>query len=178
MQNIPDDVLKKASKGDLGSFKIIYDKTAGFVYNVALRVLNSKEDAEEITQEVFLVVYKKLKDFRFESSLKTWIYRITVNRAVNMAKKKSREKMITAEYEKEVYVNSVKAVQERPGAETAQELLSALDPDQRACLALRSIEGLSYKEISNLLKVNINTVRSRLRRARERIASLGKVRTA
>lgn len=158
----------------MDSFESIYNDTAGFVYNVARRILNNNEDAEEVTQEVFVVVYNKLKYFRFESSIKTWVYRIAVNRAINLAKKRSREKMKIAEYEKEF----------RPAVETAQDkeardrmteaLLRSVDPDQRACLVLRNIEGLSYKEISDILKININTVRSRLSRARERLMALKK----
>ena len=178
MQDIPEDVLKKASIGDLGAFKFLYEATADFVYNVALRVVNNKEDAEEVAQEVFLVVHRKLKDFRFESSVKTWIYRITVNRAINLAKKKSREKTMITEYEKEFYPGNGKTAHGERKTEIVERLMGALDPDQRACLALRSMEGLSYKEIASVIKININTVRSRLRRAREKILALEKVRTA
>ena len=172
MHDIPADILKKASEGDIGSFEQIYNNTAGFVYNVALRVLNNSEDAEEVAQEVFVAVYRKLKYFRFESSIKTWVYRITANRAINLAKKRSREKMITKEYEKEAYLaTGVNAEKDKRG-ETIDMLLRSVDPDQRACLVLRNIEGLSYKEISETLKININTVRSRLKRARERLAAL------
>ena len=86
MHEISADILKKASSGDISSFEMIYNRTSDFVYNVALRILNNNEDAEEVMQEVFLTVYHKLKYFRFESSIKTWIYRIAVNRAINLAK--------------------------------------------------------------------------------------------
>jgi len=175
MNDISADILKKASAGDMNSFELIYKETSGFVYNVALRVLNNSEDAEEVTQEVFLTVYHKLKDFRFESSLKTWIYRITVNRAINLAKKRSRDKVIKTEYENESKIQAApdKGKEERSGV--VDTLLRSVDPDQRACLVLRDIEGLSYKEISDTLKVNINTVRSRLNRAREKLLNLKKV---
>jgi RNA polymerase sigma-70 factor (ECF subfamily) len=176
MNEISADILKRASAGDVNSFELIYKEMADFVYNVALRLVNNNEDAEEVTQEVFITVYNKLKYFRFESSIKTWIYRITVNRAINLAKKRSREKMKIAEYEKEFY----SAVETKPGKERNDGMLEALlksvDLDQRACLVLRNVEGLSYKEISDALKININTVRSRLRRAREKLLALRKVR--
>lgn len=162
----------------MGSFELIYNDTANFVYNVALRILNNSEDAEEVTQEVFMTVYHKLKYFRFESSIKTWIYRITVNRAINLAKKRSREKMVRAEYEKELYSNTETRPEKEKRSGIMEELLKSVDPDQRACLVLRNMEGLSYKEISNALKININTVRSRLRRAREKLLALRKARVA
>ena len=160
----------------MDSFESIYNDTADFVYNVARRVLNNSEDAEEITQEVFVAVYNKLKYFRFESSIKTWIYRITVNRAINLAKKRAREKMKVTEYEKEFHSGAETAQEKEKRGQIIEELLRSVDPDQRACLVLRNIEGLSYKEISDVLKININTVRSRLRRARERLLAVKKVR--
>lgn len=176
MREIPEDVLKKAASGDISSFELLYKETSCFVYNVALRVLNNSEDAEEVAQEVFVMVYRKLKYFRFESSVKTWIYRIAVNRALNLAKRRSREKMIYKEYEKESYVNKATPPRADKDKTAVETLLSGVGPDQRACIVLRNIEGLSYKEISETLKININTVRSRLSRAREKLLALKKAR--
>ena len=178
MHDISADILKKASAGDINSFELIYKETADFVYNVALRIVNNSEDAEEVTQEVFMTVYRKLKYFRFEASIKTWIYRITVNRAINLAKKRSRENMKVTEYEKEFHSGTEATQDKEKHNGIIEALLKSLDPDQRACLVLRNMEGLSYKEISDTLKININTVRSRLRRARERLVALRKVRVA
>lgn len=174
MNDISADILRKASMGDADSFESIYKDTADFVYNVALRIVRNSEDAEEVTQEVFLTVHRKLKYFRFESSVKTWIYRITVNRALNLAKKRSRENMKITEYGKEFHPVTGTAQGVEKDDRAIDALLGAVDPDQRACLVLRNVEGLSYKEISDALKININTVRSRLRRAREKLIALGK----
>ena len=177
MQDIPQDVLIKASQGDLMCFEKIYKATASFVYNVAYRVLSNREDAEEVTQEVFVVLHRKLKDFRFESSLRTWIYRITVNRAINFARKTSMEKGKLMKFQKEMDVlgdaSKAMALGEEENHETKiQGLLEGINPEQRACMVLRNIEGLSYHEIAQTLKVNINTVRTRLKRAREKLLSL------
>ena len=178
MHEIPADILKKASEGDLSAFEAIYKEMGDFVYNVALRTVNNEEDAKDVTQEVFLVIYNKLKYFRFESSIKTWAYRITVNRAINMAKKRSREKMKAEVFEKEYRVASGTGSGKGKDMNMVEALLGSVDPDQRACLVLRNIEGLSYKEIADTLKININTVRSRLSRARERLLALRKARMA
>lgn len=177
MQDITEDILREASQGDLGCFKRIYNSAGGFVYNVALRVVGNKEDAEEVTQEVFLTVHRKLKEFRFQSSFKTWVYRIAVNQAINHAKKRDRNP--TVEYDEEI--NAV-SVHPRVGEHMEQEakeklvhkLLNSLNPEQRACIVLRNIEGLSYDEIASSLAININTVRSRLKRAREAMMSFAK----
>jgi RNA polymerase sigma-70 factor (ECF subfamily) len=179
MNDIPDDLLKKAAAGDLESFEAVYKILSGFVYNVAFRVVNNRQDAEEVTQEVFLTMYRRLKDFRFESSLKTWVYRITVNHAINYGRKASRGKNHSLAYDDELQVamapNAVEAEIEKEYNNTVVEkLLGAISPEQRACVVLRSVEGLSYKQIAEILKININTVRTRLRRARETLFSLRK----
>src|SRR5689334_18703031 len=94
MEDIARDILIKASQGDMQAFEEVYKTTQGFVYNVALRVVSNREDALEVSQEVFMTIYNKLKGFRFESSFKTWVYRITANTAINFAKKHSRTKTV------------------------------------------------------------------------------------
>jgi len=175
MADISEDVLVRAAQGDLQAFEEVYKASSSFVYNVALRVVNNREDAREVTQEVFLIIYNKLKSFRFESSFKTWAYRITANYAINFAKKNSRAK--TVPYEEALGEDpSVSRVQEHIDGDhqslLVENLLAEIPPDQRACVVLRNIEGLSYQEIAQTLKININTVRSRLKRAREKLLSL------
>ena len=179
MEEMTQELLTKAAAGDLKTFEAIYRETSGFVYNVALRVVGNKEDAQEIVQEVFLTVHHKLKDFRFESSFKTWVYRITTNQAINMAKKVSRTSDKTTNYDEQVAPQAVGAdvetkIEKEHNEKLVEELLSAINPDQRACVVLRNIEGLSYEEIAMTLKININTVRTRLNRAREKLLSLKK----
>ena len=177
MQEISDDVIIKAQCGDIGSFELIYKATAGFVYNIAHRVVYNAQDAEEVTQEVFLTVYRKLKDFRLESSLKTWIYRIAVNCAINHSKKGAREKERQVEYQGNLnpwqLLNGSPADKHR-NKEVVDMLLKVLNPDQRICVVLRSIEGLSYREIARTMRISINTVRSRLKRAREKLLAMRK----
>ena len=180
MQQIGQEILIKAQESDLESFENIYKETAGFVYNVAFRIVNNKQDTEEVVQDVFLSIYHNLKSFRFQSSFKTWVYRITVNCAINHSKKMARERNRVKEYGNNLM--QIGETSQAPEAEKMNDgqeemissLLGALDANQRACIVLRSIEGLSYREISDTLKVNINTVRTRLKRAREKLLDFGK----
>jgi RNA polymerase sigma-70 factor (ECF subfamily) len=180
MQDITRETLIKAREGDLESFEAVYNAASGFVYNVALRIVNNKEDAEEVAQEVFLSIYNKLKKFRFESSFKTWVYRITANSAINFAKKMSKIRNKTVRYEDASDVERLSAGHQDKTSvidtsEMVKQLLGSLNPEQRACIVLRNIEGLSYAEIAKSLRININTVRSRLKRARERLLALKEV---
>ena len=177
MQEISQDILVKASQGDFESFEVLYKAASSFVYNVAYRVVGNREDAEEITQEVFLTVHRKLKDFRFQASFKTWIYRVTLNSAINYAKKVSKERNRTVEYDENLNAVGVpeeirKDLDRESHQITIDTLLNMLNPEQRACVVLRNIEGLSYQEIAEALGININTVRSRLKRGREALMAL------
>jgi len=180
MQELSKEILIKASKGDLEAFEAIYKETAGFVYNVGFRIINNKHDAEEVTQDVFISIYHNLKHFRFQSSFKTWVYRITVNCAINHCRKLSREKERRREYRDNLIrlgedIDELK-MEHAEGCfeETVNSFLKVLNPEQKACIVLRSIEGLSYRQIADTLKVNINTVRTRLKRARMKLLSLGR----
>jgi RNA polymerase sigma-70 factor (ECF subfamily) len=172
MEDISRDILIRASQGDMDAFEHIYKATSGFVFNVALRITNSSHDAEEVTQDVFMKVYRSLPAFEFRSSLRTWIYRITVNAAINSRKRISKETDRRSDYDTAIKTQCAPETADARVNQADQErvvasLLSALNPDQRACVVLREIEGLSYQQISEVLKININTVRSRLKRARE-----------
>ncbi len=177
MEDIAKDTLIRASQGDVQAFEEVYKASSSFVYNVALRVVNNREDALEVAQEVFMIIYHKLKTFRFESSFKTWAYRITANHAINFAKKHSRAKTVPYEdaFGEGAVANEFEAkIDQEHHSRLVESLLAELNPDQRACVVLRDIQGLSYEEIARALNININTVRSRLKRSREKLLSLKK----
>ena len=176
MQNIPNDTIIRAASGDMEAFEAIYRIASGYVYTVAVKVTGSREDAEEVTQDVFLSIHKNLSKFQFRSSIKTWIYRITTNKAINAYRKraKDRGKKITFNDEVnlgEVNVAAPSALGNEDNKKLVNSMLESLPPEQRACVVLKDIEGLKYEEIAKALKVNINTVRSRLKRAREKLIS-------
>jgi RNA polymerase sigma-70 factor (ECF subfamily) len=177
MEEIAKDILIRASQGDTRAFEDVYKASSSFVYNVALRVVNNREDALEVAQEVFMIIYHKLKGFRFESSFKTWVYRITANCAINFAKKSSRLKTVPYENafdEGAVLSEARTRMEQEHQSQLVENLLAELNCDQRACVVLRDIQGLSYEEIAQALNININTVRSRLKRSREKLLSLRK----
>ncbi len=175
--DISDETVVKAARGGVEDFEMLYKGTGDYVYNIAYRITNNREDAQEVAQDVFVKVYDHLKYFNFRSSFKTWLYRIAVNAAINLTKRRARELLRRADYNDRLRVEAAGEAQkdniEKESTDALiRSLLKKLNPDQRACVVLRDIEGLSYKEISEALKVNINTVRSRLKRAREALAGV------
>lgn len=174
MQDISADILLKAQEGDIEAFECLYRVSSGFVFTVALGITNNRADAEEVTQDVFIKVYHSLRSFRFASTFKTWVYRITVNTALNVYRKKVKDARARGEFEAAMDVEDPhgpleQSVEQEHSEKKLAGLLHCLNADQRTCLLLREVEGLSYQEIADILGTNINTVRSRLKRAREAI---------
>ncbi|OGX13939.1 MAG: hypothetical protein A2351_07090 [Omnitrophica bacterium RIFOXYB12_FULL_50_7] len=179
MQEIEKELITKAGQGDMRAFREIYQRVSGYVYTLAYRVVNTKHDAEEVTQDVFLKIHRSLNSFKFEASFKTWLYRIAVNTALNHAKKRSRvtRREVEETFEDPATVTQPDAGKRLEAGETESQLkilLDQLNPDQRACIVLREIEGVDYQGIASSLGININTVRSRLKRARETLMVLGR----
>ncbi len=180
MQDISQNILSQAAAGDMASFQEIYKAASGFVYNVALRITNNRQDAEDVTQDVFLKVHKNLNNFQFRSSFKTWLYRIAVNSAINTTNRSSKELSRRVDFDKAIESQASAPAENLLDKEfnesKVQSLLDKLNPDQRACVVLREIENLSYEEIARALKINLNTVRSRLKRAREMLLAISQKR--
>ncbi|MGI8991719.1 MAG: sigma-70 family RNA polymerase sigma factor [Bryobacteraceae bacterium] len=150
------------------------------VYNLAYRLLNDSGDASDVAQEVFLKVFRNVGQFREQSSLRTWIYRIAVNEAHNrrrwLFRRRHKEVGLNAEFEDE-------APRERMLRDTARspfdrafdgerqilirQALAAINPSFRAAIVLRDLEDLSYDEIAEVLQISLGTVKSRILRGRE-----------
>ena len=177
MREIAKETIEMAAGGDISAFEEIYKAFSSTVYTVALGVTRDTQDAEEVTQDVFVKVFKGLKRFKFGSSLGTWIYRITKNTAINSYRSGRRRRtcgMVDYDEVKDSIPDSRDALKEKieksHAAESIDRILKDLSPEHRLCLVLREIEGLDYKEMAQVLMVPLNTIRSRLRRARAAMA--------
>ena len=179
MKEISQDILERASQGEMQAFEELYRVSASLVYNVALRITRNSADAEEVAQDVFMKIYHSLKDFQFRSSFKTWVYRITVNTAINRYRQSAREKSLRVGYDDALGSFPVAGSTAQGAIQSDNEaalngLLGMLSLEHRTCLVLREIQGLSYGEIAAALKIPINTVRSRLKRARQALLERAK----
>lgn len=152
------------------------------VYNLAFRFTGRADEAEDLTQEVFLKVYRTLHRYRPESgALETWIVRVARNHFIDHYRKFKTERTRTAPLEDHHDALALPASRvETPGelldkketAERVRRLLARLPQDQREAIILRDLEELSYEEIADLLKVPIGTVKSRINRGRIELARL------
>lgn len=177
MHNITQEIIDDAIQGEERAFEAIYRAYFGFVSNVSYRIVKTKEETEEVCQEVFMTIYRKLYTFSRKSSLKTWIYRVTINCAIRYSQRKSKERKGMVEYDEGAFEDSIQndardKIDNQENEKLVSRLLDSLSLEQRTCIILRSIEGLSYKDIASTLKIPINTVRSRIKRARETMIAL------
>ena len=149
------------------------------VYNVGLNYLQNREDAEEITQDVFVQLHYSLSQFKEKSALKTWIYRITVNKCLNYLKhKKSRKRyfIFGRKIESEFEIQKISNF-EHPGillenkekAEILYKVINELSENQKAAFILSKIDGLSNLEISEILEVSISAVESLIFRSKTKL---------
>jgi RNA polymerase sigma-70 factor (ECF subfamily) len=148
------------------------------VYQLALHLLGDGQEALDLSQEVFLRVFRTLPRFRGQSSLRTWIYRIVVNQASNRQRwwrRRHRSSQVALEIHTATHgepadarpsVRPDSVLQQREVAGRVWAALDQLPFDQRAAIVLREIDGLSYDEIGVTLGVAVGTVKSRLARAR------------
>ncbi|MEI9908663.1 MAG: RNA polymerase sigma factor [Bacteroidota bacterium] len=173
-------LVEQLKQGNEAAFKTIVETWQNMVFNTALGIVQNAEDAEDISQEVFVQVYQSISSFKGESKFSTWLYRITVTKSLDHERKKKRKKRfafvrsIFGE-QNEVLVNPPDF--HHPGVvlddkEDAAVLFSAiaeLPENQRVAFTLNKVEGLSYQEVSEIMKSTVSSVESLMHRAKNNL---------
>ena len=175
------DLIRKAKQGDMLAFEELILKHEKIVYNLALRMMNHSEDAQDIAQEVFLKAYRSLANFDERSAFSTWLYRITHNTCIDEMRKRKGKQTYSLEEELESEDGSMQR-QVADAGDTPEEsvlrgaqkseILQALDTlseEHKAAVVLRDVKGLSYEEIAEILELSLGTVKSRISRARNQL---------
>jgi RNA polymerase sigma factor (sigma-70 family) len=170
-------LVEKLKNGDDAAFKLIVETWQNMVYNTALGIVQSAEDAEDIAQDVFVQVYQSVHTFKGDSKFSTWLYRITVTKCLDHERRKKRKKRFA--FVKSIFGNDSQLVVNPPDfhhpgvtldkKETAAALFQAirqLPDNQRVAFTLHKIEGLSYLEISDVMKTTVSSVESLMHRAK------------
>ena len=174
------ELVKKAKSGDREAFEQLVTEYEKKVYATAYRFMGSEADAMDMSQEVFIRVFRFLNKFNEESSFSTWLYRITVNVCKDGIKKRSGRSELPLEIpdeDNDTYVNEISDTRYDPSelyemTELKREIKQGIDTlpqNYREIIIMRDICGLTYEEISRSLELEIGTVKSRISRARERL---------
>ncbi len=157
--------------GDRVAFEQLVEELADRVYNIALRITGETRDAEDATQEAFLAAWRGWGGFRHQSSPTTWLYRIAVNASLHRVRRRRSSDYLTDIGDDEASVQDWSAsVAELAEQGELRDLvlggLAQLEPEQRAALVLRDVDGLSTTEAAEVLDISVPALKSRLHRAR------------
>lgn len=178
MSGYPDDLplIDRFKGGDQAAFEELVLKYQDRIYNLCRHMLGNTHEAEDAAQDAFLKAYQKLKDFKPEASLYTWLYRIAVNTCLDYKKRPFFESLFK-KAEGDEFVDE--SASDWPSPEKLYESkqiglalhksIKKLSSKLRTAIVLKEIEGFSYDEIADILEVSIGTVKSRISRAREEL---------
>ena len=176
------ELLLKAKEGSDEAFEEIVKLYQQKVCSTIFYMVKNENIVEDLAQEVFIKVYKNISKFNEESSLYTWIYRITMNTCIDEIKKEKKITYIntyveTDEGDLEVqFEDETQRVDEilenKIKKESLIKAIKALPPEQRALIVLRDIRQFKYMEIAEMLNLNLGTVKSKISRARQNLKEL------
>jgi RNA polymerase sigma-70 factor (ECF subfamily) len=171
-------LIARLQRRDEAAFNELVLQHQGAIFRLLARMLGDEAEAQDVAQEVFVSVFKSIGDFRGDSALGTWLYRIAMNHGKNRIKYLARRaRDAQRELDERADVRAAIAIDSRPAQpdqiaegdqaeRQVQQAFAELDEDQRLLLALRDIEDLSYEEIRVMTGLPIGTVKSKLHRAR------------
>ncbi len=174
-----DELLVSAAKqGDRAAFGELVRRYERKVYSLAYRYTGDPDDAADLAQEAFLKAFCALRTFHGRSSFSTWLYRVTANVCLDALRSRRRRRTLSLDQARpggegdrewdlaDPGADLQEQVQRREVHETILRAVGRLGPEQRMVVILRDFQGLSYQEISQILRLHLGTVKSRLNRAR------------
>jgi RNA polymerase sigma-70 factor (ECF subfamily) len=173
------ELVERLKKGDTRALEELYQRHREPAYGIAYRLVGSREDALDVVQESFIHVLRGIQTFRGQSSFRTWLYRIVTHASLDY--RRWRSLRATESLDSEGAIEPIDASGQRSPADTAadRDLAAAIDKalanvseKNRAALVLFAIEGMSYKEIGDVLGISVGTVMSRIFNARQRLREL------
>ncbi|SFN45562.1 RNA polymerase sigma-70 factor, ECF subfamily [Paenimyroides ummariense] len=167
------DLIVKSGEG--GYFKVIYDRYAHFVYNKCFGFVKEKEEAKDLTQEIFIKIYLNLPKFKGNSKLSTWIYAITINANINhISKNKHKTVALLDDHltDHSLIENSDDAELFDTNYEKLEQLMDVLPEDDRRLLIMKYQDNLPIKQMIKILNIKESAVKMRLLRAKKKVKKL------
>ena len=174
--NLTDEALVEAivKTNDTLLFEVLYDRFAKMVYNKCYGFANSEDEAEDLTQDVFLRVFVKLGSFKGRSKFSTWLYAFTYNHCVNYVTRNTAKKIEKQSVSSEIIENIGDAVDsthefESMKVEQLKRVMELIDTEEKMILLLKYQDNLSIKELSEALDIGESAVKMRLKRAKDKL---------
>lgn len=162
------DLVRECLGGDKQAFGLLVDRYQKVLFNVALKIVRDTDDAADVAQSVFVKAYENLARYNPKYKFYSWIYRMTVNTALNFAKRHSRQSSL----ETDVVYSTTTPADDLASSELTSRVEDAmfeLSPEDRALLSLKYTAELQYQEIAYVFDISEKTVKSRLYTARQRL---------
>ncbi|MEL6987146.1 MAG: RNA polymerase sigma factor [Bacteroidota bacterium] len=166
------NILSAIAKGEKSAFKEIYQLYADKVFNTAISYAQNKEDAEEITQEVFINIFKSAGKFKGKSKVSTWIYKITVNTSINFLNKRKRKAFMRSGElpgDSPDFNHPGVLLEQKENAQTLFKVIDALPETQKTAFILSFIEDLPRQEVANIMSISLKAVESLLQRGKKNL---------
>lgn len=171
-------LIEQLKNKEGNAFSRLVEEWQKMVYNTALSIVQNEQDAEEITQDVFISVYENIADFKKDARLSTWIYRITINKSLDAEKKKRRQKrggLLKRIFDKEADEEAVHfehpgiLLDQKENAALLFEALKKIPAKQKTVFVLQKMEGQTNKEIAAIMNLTEAAVESLLARAKKNL---------
>ena len=173
------ELIRKISAKDHSAFRALVEQYQTLVLNTCYNLMGNKQDAEDVSQDVFFQVYKTAENFRGEAKISTWLYRIAVNRSLNFIRDKKRPgwlKSLSSLLEGERQQVTILQISDSERPDVAlerkeqdmliQNAINSLPAKQKAAFILHQYEGLSYQEIARILHKSLSSIESLIHRAK------------
>lgn len=178
-QHEDEQLVESVKRGDLRAFEVLLKKYQKRVWNVAFLMVGNRDLADDITQEVFIKVYKKIDRYSQNTSFYSWLYRMTVNLSIDELRKRKVKKILSLNFLTEDGYEDLRSEQGRvlPSTEIddderreiVRKALKMISAEHREVLILREYENYGYNEIAETLGISIQAVKSRIFRARKEL---------
>ena len=175
-------LIKNLKAKNEEAFKILVEKYKDLVYSTIIPIIQNIDDADDLTQEVFIQIYKSIKNFKEKSSLSTWIYKISISKAYEHLRYKKRKKRFS------ILVNIFREddslidipdfhhpgiqLEQKENAKILFDAIEKLPDNQKNIYILKNIQGLSYKKISDIMEKSVASVESILFRAKNNLKNI------
>ena len=178
MNHEETQLISRCQQGDQEAFKEIFDRYQKKVYRIAYGVVRHREEALDIVQEVFIKLFRSIKNFKGKSHFYTYLYRMVMNTAIDHARKTGKQFISSLDEEgsfepsDELEKGPERILLQKELEERVKGAMEKLPAEQRAALIFRDVEGLSYQEMAEAMGCSIGTVMSRLHYGRKRIQEL------